>query len=175
MAVEGLAAAARAYGAGQGDALALAQALRAAVAQPSAGKENAGSKALKDAAVLALKAAQQRLAAPGAAAAAAAADAAVGGAALAALAAAGTPPSQLAAWRYNLARRLVSAKAYVAARAEAWLLFQQLRDEEPSGGGESKEAVEAASLAVGTALTLVLCLEEPLEKLPPQSDNQPLP
>lgn len=160
MAVEGLAAAARAYAAGEGDAGALAQALRSAANPPRAGKENGGSKALRDVALTALKASQQRLAAPSDAAAATAA-AAVGGAALAALADTGTPPSQLAAWRYNLARRLVSAKAYAAARTEAWLLFQQLRDEAPpSGSTKSKEAAEAASLAVGTALTLVLCWVE---------------
>lgn len=118
------------------------------------GKEN-GGKAARDAALQCFKACQAALAAPGATGDAVAAAAAVGRAALAALAA--TSPSsataQLAGWRYNFARRLVACKDFGDAHAEAALLFAALRDQ-PAGGGE------AASLAVGTALTLVLCCVE---------------
>ncbi|PRW58029.1 Regulator of spindle pole body duplication [Chlorella sorokiniana] len=129
--------------------------LLAALKKAAAGGKENGAKARRDAALQCFKACQAALGAPGAAGDAAAAAAAVGSAALAALAAT-SPPSaaaQLAGWRYNFARRLVACKAFGAAHAEAALLFAALRDR-PSAGGE------AASLAVGTALTLVLCCVE---------------
>jgi hypothetical protein len=173
---------------GQGSLLALAQAfatdpassdsqiraaeLQAAFAKAAApppaaagGKENSsGAKDVRDAALHCFKAVQQRLAQPGGGD--AAQLVAVGRASLAA-AAALTPPTpastaQLQGWRYNFARRLVSCKAFVDAQEEAWALFQQLNCAQPaaptSGGGAA--AVKAASLMVGTVLTLVLCCVE---------------
>ena len=150
----GLLAAAKAFAAGDCSAGAqLAADLRAAA---GSGKENAGTagKQLRDVALQALKAAQQRLTEPGGGGGEAAA---VGHAALAVLAAASPAPpaSQLVSWRYNFARRLVAAKAFADAHAEASLLFQQLSGDTAAGG-----TAEAANLAVGTALTLVLCCVE---------------
>lgn len=162
-----LAALARAYADRGEGAAALEAALRAA--STSTNQAGSGSKAQRDAALLALKAAQQRLVPPGDAAAAA-----VGRAALAAAAGSGAatppPPTQLASWRYNLARRLVSCKAFADAHAEATLLFEQLRPQEGAGSkrgksagaaaGDAKATAEAANLGVGTALVLLLCCIE---------------
>ena len=148
----GLAELAAAYAAGKPAATGpLVAALNKAAA---GGKENGNGQ--RNAALQCLKACQAALA-PGAAADAVAAAAAVGRAALGALAATGPPAAaaQLAGWRYNFARRLVSCKAFADAHAEAALLFQALRDQ-PGGGGGG----EAANLAVGTVLTLVLCCVE---------------
>lgn len=129
--------------------------LLAALNKAAAGGKENGGRAQRDAAQQCFKACQAVLGAPGASSDAVAAAAAVGRAALAALAAT-SPPSaaaQLAGWRYNFARRLVACKAFAEAHGEAVLLFAALRDQHGGGG-------EAASLAVGTALTLVLsCVE----------------
>lgn len=156
MAEAGVLGAAKAFAAGS-DAPAdqLVAALNKAAAG-GAGKENGPTKQLREAALQCFKACQQRLAQPGGGGAAAAA-AAVGRASLAVLAAS-SPASaaqQVAGWRYNLARRLVSCKAFGAAHAEATLLFQHLAERPPAAA-----TAEEANLAVGTVLTLVLCCVE---------------
>ena len=127
------------------------------------GKENCTGKELREAALLCFKAVQQRLAQPGAAH-----DVqliALGRASLAAVAATGSASAgsaaaaQLQGWRYNFARRLVSCKAFEDARQEAWMLYQQMGPPRACGAADAT-AVASAQLAVGTALTLLLCCVE---------------
>ncbi|KAL4433955.1 hypothetical protein ABPG75_000396 [Micractinium tetrahymenae] len=139
-----------------------AKALQAALAKAASSRD---SREAREAGLKAFKAAQQRLSAAGLSVAAAEQLAALGQAALAALAAGGSgTPAQLAGWRYNFARRLVSARAYASAHAVAWELLCQLNEQavEPrkAGAGGAATSAETASMAVGAVLTMVLsCVE----------------
>jgi hypothetical protein len=132
------------------------------------GKENNRSKETLQAAQQCFKAAQQRFAEPTADAGSLAQTVTLARASLAAVAALSpvTSQQQLATWRYNFARRLVSHKAFADAHAEAWQLFQHLNKPlNGSGKGGSKAAADGATadtanMAVGTALTLLLCCIE---------------
>jgi hypothetical protein len=69
--------------------------------------------------------------------------------------------AQLHTSRYNVARRLVSARAFADAFAEASLLHQALKEQQEAGKkSKGAPSVDAANLAVGTALTLALCWAE---------------
>lgn len=142
-----------------------AKKLQAALAKAAA-TPSRDSREAREAALKAFKAVQQRLCAPGLGGDAAEQLAGLGRAALAALAAgsSGSTTSQLAGWRYNFARRLVTVRAYASAHAEARELLRQLNEQ----AGLPRNAItrgaaattEAASMAVGAVLTLVLsCVE----------------
>lgn len=146
-------------------ALKLVAALDKAAGSGTRDKENNRSKATLEAAQQCLKAVQQRLEQAGSSPDTLDPLVAVARASMAALAAqtpAAAAPT-LAARRYNLARRLVSCKAFEAAREEGWILFQQLNDQQHGGGKAGSTAAptaETVSMMVGTALTLVLCCVE---------------
>lgn len=128
-------------------------------------KENNRGKASLEAAQQCFKAAQQRLEEVGSDPDALDPLAAVARASLAALAARGpaVAATSLLVRRYNLARRLVSCKAFIAAREEAWIVFQELSDQQPdcgAAGGAAAPTLEAVGVMVGACLTLVLCCVE---------------
>lgn len=146
--------------------------------QPSAavGKENggaggSGTKTIRAAALQAFKTVQQQLAAQKLGREERDALVELGRASLASLAAPGGAAAHLTVLRYNFVRRLMGLQQYEAALEEGLLLHNQLCAEH-SGGTQGSAArllppaggvqvpPEAANLAVGTVLTLVLCCVE---------------
>ena len=150
------------------DASALDELVKIVDAVPIGGKENS-AKQHRAAALDCLKVAQQRL---GVAGGDPARLAQACGSLLRLLerSSGSAPPSQLHSARYNVVRRLVSARAFGAALQEALVLYSQLQEHHggadhartslrPPREGE-KLSPEEVNLVVGTVLTLALCWSE---------------
>ncbi|GAB4818181.1 hypothetical protein N2152v2_005227 [Parachlorella kessleri] len=122
----------------------------------AAGKENGNPKEIKAAALQCLKAAQSHLASRNSAPDWVMQNASLGQASLAALEAqaVGAARWQLLPLRYNFVKRLVAAGGHEAAWQEAHVLHVQLDSCDPP------QTAEAANIAVGAVLMLLLCCVE---------------
>ena len=124
----------------------------------AAGKENGSPKEITTAALQCLKAAQTNLASHSSRPDWVLQNASLGQASLAALEAqaVGAARWQLLPLRYNFVKRLVTAGGHDAAWQEAHLLHNQL------DSCDAPQTAEAANIAVGAVLMLLLCcLEAP--------------
>lgn len=125
------------------------------------GKENCSGEELRTAALQALKAAQARLGEAGADASVATQHAALGRAALAALEACpgAASAASLVPLHYNFVKRLVAARSYETAWAEATALHARLAGNGSTAGTAAAppRTAEAANVAVGAVLMLLLC------------------